>query len=90
MITMLLLIGSLVTFGLVILRSAMLPRWLGGLATLSGLSVVLGVALLPLHEVFYGLAALGVLVGLLWFLITGVWLLLRGTGEAPRAHLGPA
>jgi Na+-translocating ferredoxin:NAD+ oxidoreductase RnfA subunit len=90
LIAFMLLIGSLATFGLAILRNAMLPRWLGGWAAVSGLCTVLGIALLPLQEAFYFLAMLGVLAGLLWFLIAGIWLLLRGTGEAPRPSTGPA
>jgi hypothetical protein len=84
----LLMLSSLAVFGALILRRGALPRWLGGLALLAGLGVVVGLGLAWVVEWFFWAFLGGLVAGLAWFLIAGAWLLARGT--APAARPDPA
>lgn len=90
-----LLFGGLLAFGGLIAWTGAMPRWLGALAVLSGVLLVLGltVGLITgaLWDVIMGSALPAgvswlingsVLAALLWLLVTGGWLLVRGTEDA--------
>ena len=81
-VSFMLMLGSLAAFGALTQRSGVLPRRLGGLALLSGLSVVLGLGLARVVEGYFLAFLGGLAAGLIWFLITGVWLLIWGAAMA--------
>ena len=66
---------GLLALGILIIRQRPLPRWLGWLAAISGVLMVLGA------PTFF-LLILGLLLGLVWLLVAGAWLAWRGTNEA--------
>ena len=89
--SMMLLVGSLLAFGAAALQQGLVPRGLGWLGIAGGAVLVLGLALGAVTDHAWYLIMGSVLVGLVWLLLTGAWLLLRGTSERPlqadgRAH----
>lgn len=95
-IAFLLLFAGVLAFGGLIVWTGAMPRWLGGLAVLSGvlqgLSLTVGLITGALWDLVMG-SAIGaglfsyLLIGgfftaVLWLLVTGGWLLVRGTKEA--------
>lgn len=79
----------LLALGALIAWSRALPRWLGILGIVSGI-LALGLLLSELVVGFWlaGLAGLaGAMGALLWLLLVGVWLLLRGTRAPAREDL---
>jgi hypothetical protein len=66
---------GLLALGILIIWRRPLPRWLGWLAALSGVLMVLGA------PTFF-LLILGLLLGLVWLLVAGAWLAWRGTNDA--------
>lgn len=91
------LLGGVLAFGGLIAWTGAMPRWLGALAVLSGVLLVLGLTVGLLTGALWDLV-MGSFIGtglfsylingsllaaLLWLLVTGGWLLVRGTEEAP-------
>jgi hypothetical protein len=90
-ITIFLMLNSLLAFGVLCLRCAVLPRWLGGLATVAGMAPFIALAFAGVlgESAFYVFMAGGAL-GLSWFVIAGIWLLARGSARtAPLEQVAP-
>lgn len=81
--SMMLLVGSLLAFGAAVLQQAVVPRWLGWLGVAGGVVLVLGLTLGAVTDHAWYLIMGSVLLGLIWLLLTGAWLLLRGASERP-------
>lgn len=75
---------SLLVFGALITRIGVVPRLLGWLAVASGVLIPF-FWLSSLIDNIWFVGFIGSLGGLLWFLITGFWMLLKGTREATAA-----
>lgn len=72
------LVVAMLAFGALIIQSAVVPRWLGWLALV--LSVVMALYWVVIFiSFFWAVGWAGFLGTLLWFLITGGWLLVRGS-----------
>ena len=65
---------SALVFGTLVVWSKALPWWLGALA-------IAGACLTPSIYVFWYTGIIGVMVILLWLLLTGGWMVMRGTRE---------
>ena len=77
---------SFVTIGALITRSAPMPRWVGVLGLVGAGTILLSMPGLGTGvEAFWLLMFLGVLIVLVAFVVTGGWLLVRGT----RPPAGP-
>lgn len=72
---------SLLTIGVIILRSRALPRWTGWLSIVSAVVIpTVWLSQPPFElEVFYLTALIGILGSLVWLVAVGVQLLARGT-----------
>ena len=74
---------TMAALGILLIQSRALPRWLGWLAAMGGVLMILDWLDL------IGVAVLG-MIGFLFFLLSllviGIWLVLRGTREAPAAQ----
>ena len=82
--SILLMIASFVAFGVLTLVKAALPRWVGALAVISGVFLALSVTIGLATGITWLFGVLAVLAGLVWLLLAGILLLLRGT----RQHAG--
>lgn len=90
-VSLFLMMWGFAAFGVLVAWTAPLPRWVGGLAVLSGLLLPLGLITWTLAEdVGWGLLMVSVLLSLLWLLVGGGWLLFRGTTEARSVESEPA
>jgi hypothetical protein len=87
--TFAMLLVGLLGVGLMSLRRSALPRWLGALATTSGACVALAFAVGAAGQDAYNVLMSGVLIGMVWFIATGVWLLVRGTTGRDLAPASP-
>ena len=80
---------SLLAFGAIIARSRALPRWLGWLGI--ACAVVMPTLWLSQHlfliEAFWLTGMIGILGALVWLLVVGIWLLVRGTREGAAVHV---
>ena len=69
---------SLLTFGTLVIRSRVVPGWMGWMALVIG-------AMIPLYWVVWFIGDFGMLFGGLWYVLLGGWMIVRGTREAPPA-----
>ena len=72
---------GLVSLGALIAWSGALPRWLGWLAVVSGITIPFA-WLGNVADAFGLVGIIGVIVGVIWLFYTGIRLILRGTREA--------
>ena len=80
-LSMMLLVGSLFAFGGAVVQQAVLPRPLGWLPIAGGVVLALALIVGAVTDGGWYLLMASVLIGLVWLLLTGGWLLLRGTTE---------
>jgi hypothetical protein len=77
---------GLVTFGALLSWRRVAPRWIGWLGVASGL-LMLSIWLSELTDAFWLVAMVGMLGALVWLLVTGAWMLVRGTPDAAAAFV---
>ena len=79
------LILGLSAFGSLIVWKAPLPRWSGSIGTLSGLilGTSLATSLIFGGDSYWYLLMLSAFLGLIWLVVTGAWLLMKGLYTGP-------
>ncbi len=78
-----------VLVAVVMLRTALLPRWLGASGAVLGLGIAAGLAEPAGWELGGTINALSYLVWALWLMAVGVTLLIRRGEPAPAEHHAP-
>ncbi len=68
------------SYGLLVVTTGAVPRWIGWFGIVGGLVAPFGWLYLIEADLF-GVGFIGVIVGLLFALITGLWLVLKGSSE---------
>ncbi|MDA1347392.1 MAG: DUF4386 family protein [Chloroflexi bacterium] len=71
------------TFGVLIVASRAVPGWLGWLAVVAGAAML--AFWVPVVGVGWAIFLLGTLLALIWLVVLGGWMLVRGTNE-PRTQ----
>ena len=79
---------GLLTFGTLISWRRVVPRWIGWLAVASGL-LMLSIWLSGLTDAFWLVAMVGTLGALVWLLVTGAWMVVRGTQDVAGLSTAP-
>ena len=69
---------AMLTFGAIIVRHRAAPGWLGWLALVAGAAMLM----FWVTEVGWAISMLGVPLALLWLVLLGGWMMLRGTRDA--------
>ena len=69
---------SLLTFAALIVRNRAVPRWLGWIALVIG-------AAIPFYWVVWFVGDIGMMLGLIWSVMLGGWMIVKGTREASLA-----
>jgi len=72
------------SYGLLVVTTGAVPRWIGWFGIVGGLVAPFGWLYLIEADLF-GVGFIGVIVGLLFALITGLWLVLKGSREVAQA-----
>jgi len=81
-LSILLLMGSVVVFGALVIWKGAVPRWVGGIGALGGLLLVVAfVGALFSESVFWWTLVASIVLGGVWLLVTGAWLALKGVYE---------
>lgn len=83
--SILLMIASLVAFGILAVLKAALPRWVGALPVVSGVFLALAMTVGVATGAFWALGVIATLTALLWLLLAGALLVLRGTEQSGSA-----
>ena len=84
----LLAIGIL-SYGGLVMRTAVLPRWIGALGIIGGIVIPFGWLTFADGDLFT-IAFIGLLIGLVFALAVGSWMVLKGTSEASSSvAVGP-
>ncbi|MEE9199252.1 MAG: DUF4386 family protein [Dehalococcoidia bacterium] len=78
---------GVLSYGLLVITTSALPRWIGGLGILGGLVAPFG-WLLFVESDLIAIGFVGTLIGLLFALIAGSWLVLKGSSEVAQAAPG--
>jgi len=73
------------SYGLLVVTTGALPRWIGWFGIVGGLVTPFAWLYLIEAELFR-VGFIGAMIGLLFALITGLWLVLKGSNEAAEAY----
>ncbi len=86
----LLLMASVIAFGMLVTRKATVPRWVSAIGLLGGLVFVFAlVGALISESAFWWPLVASLAIGGLWLVVTGAWLALKGVYQ-PTGRVGAA
>jgi len=69
------------SYGLIVLRTGAIPKWMGIVGVLGGIVAPFGWLLFVEIDLQY-IGVIGTMIGLLFILLTGGWLVWKGSKEA--------
>jgi len=72
---------AVLSYGLLVVTTGALPRWIGVIGVLGGLVAQFGWLMYAENDLV-GIGGTGLLIGLLFALVAGSWLVLKGSSEA--------